>query len=152
MSAVSAAPDTAGGPPPAGGPASGSSPARGLAWLARAEFRLLRSELWLIFGRRRNWAGLAVLAAVPIILAIAIKVSPPTGPRGTEGGPDYFASITGNGIFVAIAALGLEIPLFLPLAVSAIAADSIAGEASLGTLRYLLAVPVARTRVLVVKY
>src|SRR6266540_6341569 len=121
--------------------------------LVRAEVRLVRSELWLIFGRRRNWAGLAVLAAVPIIVAIAIKVSPPTGAgQATEDGPDFFASITSNGIFVAIAALSLEIPLFLPLAVATIAADSIAGEANLGTLRYLLAVPVARTRVLLVKY
>jgi ABC-2 type transport system permease protein len=121
--------------------------------LARVEWRLLRSELWLIFGRRRNWAGLAVLAAVPVIVAIATKVSPPTGGGGTEGGgPDFFTSITSNGIFVALAALGLEIPLFLPLAVAAISADSIAGEANLGTLRYLLAVPVARTRVLLVKY
>ncbi len=122
--------------------------------LVGVELRLLRSELWLIFGRRRNWAGLAVLAAVPIIVAIATKVSPPTGPGGGEGGngPDFFTSITSNGIFVALAALGLEIPLFLPLAVAAISADSIAGEANLGTLRYLLAVPVARTRVLLIKY
>ena len=41
----------------------------------RVSTRFLRSELLLIFGRRRNWAGLAVLAAVPIILAIAVKVS-----------------------------------------------------------------------------
>ena len=33
--------------------------------------RFLRSELGIIFGRRRNLAGLAVLAVVPIILAIA---------------------------------------------------------------------------------
>ena len=64
---------------------------------ARVELRLLRSELWLIFGRRRNWAGLAVLAAVPIIVAIATKVSPPTGAGGRgEGGPDFFTSITSN--------------------------------------------------------
>jgi ABC-2 type transport system permease protein len=111
--------------------------------------RLLRSELMLIFGRRRNWAGLAVLAAVPIILAIATKVDPP---RGAGDGPDFFASITSNGLFVALAALTIELPLFLPLAVASIAGDSIAGEANLGTLRYLLAVPVHRTRLVVVKY
>ena len=33
--------------------------------------RFLRSELRLIFGRRRNWVGLAVLAAVPVIIAVA---------------------------------------------------------------------------------
>jgi ABC-2 type transport system permease protein len=111
--------------------------------------RFLRSELWLIFGRRRNWAGLAVLAAVPVLIAVAVKVSPPGG--GGEG-PNFFASITGNGFFVALAALTVELPLFLPLAVAAIAADAIAGEANLGTLRYLLTVPVNRGRLLAVKY
>ena len=53
---------------------------------------------------------------------------------------------------MAFAALILELPLFLPLAVSAIAGDSVAGEANLGTLRYLLTIPAGRTRLLVVKY
>jgi ABC-2 type transport system permease protein len=116
--------------------------------------RFLRSELWLIFGRRRNWAGMAVLAAVPILIAIAVKVSPPGGGGGGGGGggPDFFASITSNGLFVALAALTIELPLFLPLAVAAISADTIAGEANLGTLRYLLTVPVNRTRMVAVKY
>src|SRR3954468_16860479 len=113
--------------------------------------RFLRSELWLIFGRRRNWAGLAVLAAVPIIIAVAVKLSPPGGDSRGDG-PDFFAGITQNGLFVALAALAVELPLFLPLAVAAISADSIAGEANLGTLRYLLTVPVNRTRMLAVKY
>ena len=30
----------------------------------RFSTRFFRSELWLIFGRRRNWVGMAVLAAV----------------------------------------------------------------------------------------
>jgi ABC-2 type transport system permease protein len=55
-------------------------------------------------------------------------------------------------LFVAFGALALELPLFLPLAVSAISGDSIAGEANLGTLRYLLAIPAGRTRLLVIKY
>jgi ABC-2 type transport system permease protein len=112
--------------------------------------RLLRSELMLIFGRRRNWAGMAVLAAVPIIVSIAVKIDPPRG--GGGDGPDFFSSITSNGLFVALAALTLELPLFLPLAVASISGDSIAGEANLGTLRYLLSVPVHRTRLVVVKY
>ncbi len=117
----------------------------------RFSTRFLRSELWLIFGRRRNWAGLAVLSSVPVIVATAVKISPPRG-GGRGEGPDFFSSITSNGLFVALAALALELPLFLPVAVAAISADSIAGEANLGTLRYLLAVPVQRTRMLAVKY
>jgi ABC-2 type transport system permease protein len=116
----------------------------------RPNLRFLRSELVLIFGRRRNWAGMAVLAAVPLIIAITTKIWPPDGGGGE--GPNFFSSITSNGLFVALVAITVELPLFLPLAVAAIAADSVAGEANLGTLRYLLAVPVHRTRLLLVKY
>jgi ABC-2 type transport system permease protein len=113
--------------------------------------RFFRSELWLIFGRRRNWVGLAVLAVVPIIIAIAVKVTePPAGGGGDVG--NFLGSITSNGLFVALSALTLELPLFLPIAVASIAGDAIAGEANLGTLRYLLAVPVDRTRLLLVKF
>jgi ABC-2 type transport system permease protein len=115
---------------------------------ARVSTRFLRSELKIIFGRRRNIAGLGVLAVVPVILAIAVRVSAP----GQGGGPAFISAITGNGLFVAFAALALELPLFLPLAVSAISGDSVAGEANLGTLRYLLAIPAGRTRLLVIKY
>jgi ABC-2 type transport system permease protein len=115
---------------------------------ARVSTRFLRSELKIIFGRRRNIAGLGVLAVVPVILAVSVRVS-----SGSQGaGPDFIIGITGNGLFVAFAALALELPLFLPLAVSAIAGDSIAGEANLGTLRYLLAIPAGRTRLLMIKY
>ncbi len=112
--------------------------------------RLLRSELRLIGGRRRNQAGLAVLAAVPIVMAIAVKVSKP-GAGGGDG-PDFFSSITANGLFVPLAALGVEMGMFLPLALSMLSGDAIAGEANIGTLRYLLTVPVDRTRLLAVKY
>lgn len=111
--------------------------------------RLLRSELWLIFGRRRNWAGLAVLAAVPLVIAVAIWVADPA-PDGS--GPEFFSSIINNGYFVPLAALTMSLTLFLPIAVATIAGDSVAGEANVGTLRYLLTVPVHRTRLLAVKY
>jgi ABC-2 type transport system permease protein len=123
----------------------------------RISTRFLRSELMLIFGRRRNWAGLAVLAAIPLIIAVVTKIWPPGGspgggPGGGGEGPSFFNDITGNGLFVALTALTAELPLFLPLAVAAIAGDAVAGEANQGTLRYLLAVPVHRTRLLLVKY
>jgi len=113
--------------------------------------RLLRSELGLIFGRRRNQFGLVVLAAIPILIAVGVKIASPN-PEDVAAGPDFLGAIAGNGIFVAFAALSASLPAFLPLAVAAISADSIAGEANLGTLRYLLTVPVRRTRLLAVKY
>jgi ABC-2 type transport system permease protein len=72
-------------------------------------------------------------------------------PREGEG-PDFLSSITSNGLFVALAALSVEIGFFLPLAMSMLSGDAVAGEANIGTLRYLLTVPVHRTRLLVVKF
>jgi ABC-2 type transport system permease protein len=110
--------------------------------------RFLRSELRLIFSRRRNLAGLLVLAAVPVLLSVATKLS-----SGSDsGGGDFFSSITDNGLFVALASLTIELGLFLPLGIAVISGDSLAGEANTGTLRYLLTVPVHRTRLLAVKY
>lgn len=124
--------------------------------LGSLRLRLLRSELGMVFRRRRNQVALAVLAAMPIIIAIAVRVSSgggsdSSGPRG-GGGPPLFDQITHNGVFVAFSALVAVVPFFLPLAVSVVSGDAVAGEASLGTLRYLLTVPVSRTRVLAVKY
>jgi ABC-2 type transport system permease protein len=111
--------------------------------------RFFWSELRLILGRRRNQAGLLVLAAVPVFIAVAVKS---TLSQPGQDAPDFFRSITGNGLFVALAALTIELGLFLPLAVSVVAGDSVAGEANIGTLRYLLVTPVTRVRLLLVKY
>ncbi len=113
---------------------------RGWAW------RFFRSELRLIGGRRRNQVGLLVLAAVPVIIAVTTRLS-----SGDGRGPDFFGSITSNGLFVALAALTVELPMFLPMAVAMLSGDAIAGEANTGTLRYLLTVPVSRTRLLLLK-
>jgi ABC-2 type transport system permease protein len=115
---------------------------------ASASPRFLLSELRLVMGRRRNQAGLLVLAAVPILISIAVKTSVS---KPGQDAPNFFRSITDNGLFVALAALTIEIGLFLPLAVSVVAGDSVAGEANIGTLRYLLTVPVTRLRLLAVK-
>src|SRR5258708_18756482 len=49
--------------------------------------RLLRSELGLVFLRRRNLALLAVLAAIPVILGIVLRVSSPQTGAGGGGAP-----------------------------------------------------------------
>ena len=120
---------------------------------ARAWIRLLRSELALVFLRRRNLALLAVLAAVPVLLGVVLKVSPGGGGGGGSGnGPAFLSQVTGNGVFLAFLALVVESTLILPLAVAVISGDAIAGEAGRGTLRYLLTVPAGRTRLLAVKF
>lgn len=111
---------------------------------------LLVSEIVVLFRRRRTWAMFAALAAVPILIAVAVRLSSSDGSSGR--GPAFLDSITQNGLFVAITALTVAIPLFLPLTVGVVAGDTIAGEASLGTLRYLLVAPTGRGRLLLVKY
>ena len=126
----------------------------GLRLAAAARWlRLLRSELGLVFGRRRNIALLVVLAAVPVLLGSVLKVSPlQSGNGGGNGGPAFLNQVTGNGVFLAFLALVVESTLALPLAVAVVSGDAIAGEANRGTLRYLLTVPAGRTRLLGIKF
>ncbi len=123
--------------------------ARSLPVARPVSTRFFRSELAMVFGRRRNQVALAVLGAVPILIAIAVKLSTP---KPGDGGPQFITQITQNGVFVAFTTLTVVIPIFLPLAVSVVSGDAVAGEAGAGTLRYLLVVPVSRTRLLAVKY
>ena len=115
---------------------------------SRMSARLLRSELRLVFRRRRNIGMLAVLAAAPILLGVIIRLSG----GGSGGGPPLLAQVTQNGFFLGLASLVFASPLFLPMVIAVVAGDSVAGEASSGTLRNLLVIPVSRTRVLAVKY
>jgi ABC-2 type transport system permease protein len=112
----------------------------------RGVLRFLRSELALVFRRRRNIVMLAVLALVPVLICVAVKVDRESAPGGS-----IFGGITQNGLFAALAAFLVAGPLFLPIVVAVVAGDAVAGEASQGTLRYLLAVPVGRARLLAVK-
>jgi len=106
------------------------------------------AELKHLFRRRRVHVLLIVLALVPVAIVIALKLS--GGPEGGQG-PTFLNQVTNNGVFAALAALTITLPVFLPLTVSIVAGDAVAGEAGLGTLRYLLVRPSGRTRLLAAK-
>ena len=110
--------------------------------------RLLRSELRLVFGRRRNQVLLLGLSVVPLLIALAVWL---TRDGGGDGGPPFSERVSSNGLFLVFTALAVSLPLFLPLAVGIVSGDAVAGEAGAGTLRYLLTVPVSRGRLLLVK-
>ena len=125
---------------------------------------LFRSELSTTFRRWRTLALLGVLAAVPVLIGVAVKIETSDGGGfgrgggggggggGGDGGPAFFSQITNNGIFLVFAALAATLPVFLPMAIGVVAGDSIAGEAGPGTLRYLLVAPAGRTRLLLAKF
>ncbi|CAM5670882.1 ABC transporter permease [Streptomyces fumanus] len=115
---------------------------------------LLRSELSVTFRRWRTLALLGVLAAVPVLVGIAVKIETGdgAGAGGDAGGPAFISQITNNGLFLVFTALAATLPFFLPMAVGVVAGDAVAGESGAGTLRYLLVAPAGRTRLLLTKY
>ena len=106
-------------------------------------------ELRKMFQRPRTWATIAVLNALPVLVAVLLVLTD-LAPRPGEG-PPFLSAVLRNGTLYPLAALAIVLPLFLPIAVAVVAGDAVAGEAQAGTLRYLLARPAGRTRLLVAK-
>ena len=120
-------------------------------------FGLFRSELLTTFRRWRTLALLTVLAAVPVLVGIAVKIETSDGSSlggggGGGEGPAFISQISNNGLFLVFTALAATLPFFLPMAIGVVAGDAIAGESSAGTLRYLLVAPAGRSRLLLTKY
>jgi len=120
----------------------------------RSDLRFFAAELRLVLFRRRNLLLLAVTAVFPLVIGIALRLAAPHPDNGGGGGPGagFFNQLAGNGVFLTFIALSTLLVLVLPVVVAVVAGDSVAGEAGYGTLRYLLAVPAGRTRLLAVKY
>lgn len=111
---------------------------------------MLRVELFKASRRWRTYFLGAALGGIPIILVLSLVFS--QGPASGDDGPPFFALITRSGFFAPLAALGALQFLLLPLTAGLLSGDAIAGEASLGTLRYLLVRPVGRVRLVAAKY
>jgi ABC-2 type transport system permease protein len=110
---------------------------------------MIAVELVKLFRRPRTWLTIALLCALPTVVAILLAVTD-VAPRPGEG-PAFLTAVLANGSLFAVAALAIVLPSFLPIAVAIVAGDAVAGEAQAGTLRYVLARPVGRTRLLVAK-
>jgi len=106
-------------------------------------------ELQKMLRRPRTWVIIGMLVALPTLVAILLAVTD-LGPRpGT--GPPFLSAVLNDGTLFPLAALGVVLPLFLPIAVAVLGGDAIAGEAQTGTLRYLLVRPVGRAHLLLAK-
>jgi ABC-2 type transport system permease protein len=114
--------------------------------------RLFRSEIRNVFLRPRNLALLAVISAAPVFLGVVMRINTPPPGSGGPGASVFVGQIAENGVFLSLFAIYVLLTVLLPLAVSVVAGDSVAGEAGLGTLRTLLTVPAGRTRLLLTKY
>ncbi|MGI8953497.1 MAG: ABC transporter permease [Nocardioidaceae bacterium] len=110
---------------------------------------MIRVELVKMLRRPRTWVTIAMLNALPTLVAILLAVTD-VGPRSGTG-PAFLSAVLTDGTLYPLAALAIVLPLFLPVAVAMMAGEAVAGEAQAGTLRYLLVRPVGRTRLLVAK-
>lgn len=110
---------------------------------------MIAVELLKMLRRPRTWVIVGMLVALPTLVAVLLAVTD-LGPQpGT--GPPFLSAVLTDGTLFPLAALGVVLPLFLPIAVAVLGGDAIAGESQTGTLRYLLARPVGRTSLLLAK-
>lgn len=114
-----------------------------------------RVELYRQIKRKRTAFAYGFVLSLPILVALAVKF----GPSGDEGDSSEFGS--GATDIIGLATLGaanftttmlfFSTPFLLVTVVSLFNGDTVASEASWSTLRYLLASPVPRTRLLIQK-
>jgi ABC-2 type transport system permease protein len=110
---------------------------------------MIAVELIKMLRRPRTWLIVGMLIALPTLVAVLLAVTD-LGPRpGT--GPPFLSAVLTDGTLFPLAALGVVLPLLLPIAVAVLGGDAIAGESETGTLRYLLVRPVGRTHLLLAK-
>jgi ABC-2 type transport system permease protein len=110
---------------------------------------MIRVELLKMLRRPRTWVTIGMLVALPTLVAILLAVTDLAPGPGT--GPPFLSAVLSDGTLFPLAALGVVLPLFLPIAVAVLGGDAVAGETQTGTLRYLLARPVGRTHLLLAK-
>ncbi|MCW2716340.1 ABC transporter permease subunit [Pseudonocardia sp.] len=106
-------------------------------------------ELRLMLRRRRVWLCWLLLCAIPALVAVLLAVTD-LAPAPGQGGA-FLSAVVSDGQLFPAAALALVLPVFLPITVAIVSGDAVAGEASTGTLRYLLVRPVGRLRLLTAK-
>jgi ABC-2 type transport system permease protein len=106
-------------------------------------------ELKKLLRRPRTWIVILLIDALPTLVAVLLALTDLAPRPGT--GPAFLSAVLSNGVLFPAAALAIVLPLFLPVSVAIVAGDSVAGEAQAGTLRYLVARPAGRTRLLVAK-
>ncbi|MGA3488742.1 ABC transporter permease [Micromonosporaceae bacterium DT55] len=104
-------------------------------------------------SRRRTQLTLAFMVLLPLVVLIAFQfdTGDDRGARGTSEGSSFVSLATAGGLNFALFCLFVSASFLLVVVVALFCGDTVAGEASWGSLRYLLAVPVPRARLLAVK-
>ncbi len=105
----------------------------------------VRVELSRQLRRRRTQLALGFMALLPVILVIAFAFGTNSGARGAVNLVDL---ATSGSINFALVSLFFSASFLLIVVISLFFGDTIASEASWSSLRYLLAMPVPRVRLI----
>ncbi|MET0493433.1 MAG: ABC transporter permease subunit [Actinoplanes sp.] len=112
----------------------------------------LTAEIRRQASRRRTQLALAFMVLLPIIILIAFEFG---GDSDDDNGGGAFSSLvdlaTSGGLNFALFSIFVSAGFLLVVVVALFCGDTVASEASWGSLRYLLAVPVPRARLLGIK-
>ena len=104
-------------------------------------------------SRRRTQLALGFMVLLPLIILLAFEFGGDGDDNGNGGGA--FSSLvdlaTSGGLNFALFCLAVSAGFLLIVVVALFCGDTVASEASWGSLRYLLAIPVPRARLLGVK-
>ncbi|MGW1026338.1 ABC transporter permease [Streptomyces sp. NPDC002577] len=106
----------------------------------------LRVELVRQLKRRRTLVMGAVLAVLPFVLVVAFAIG--GDPGGRNGQVTLMDTATASGANFAATCLFVSAGFLLVIPVALFCGDTVASEASWSSLRYLLAAPVPRARLL----
>src|SRR5260370_34500758 len=113
----------------------------------------LRNELWKLFGKKRTYIGFgAFLLAQNAMLLLFRFTHWRNQVERLLAGNGYLAQEYISALTVALVMLVPQILLLLPLYAALIGGDLVAKEAEDGTLRMILARPISRFRLLLVKW
>ncbi|WP_019203742.1 ABC transporter permease [Tsukamurella sp. 1534] len=110
----------------------------------------VRVELARQLRRRRTLVMAGLLAALPIVLIVALAVGTDDDGR-RNGRPSLFDVATASGLNLTATVLVAGTGFLLVIPVALFFGDAVASEADWSSLRYLLAAPVPRTRLLLTK-
>ena len=112
----------------------------------------VRVEMIRQVRRRRTAVAFGIVIALPIVVVLAVLFGPSSGGGGlADGDFDVFGLMANGPWNFALSGLFFSSAFLLVILSAMFLGDTVASEASWGTMRYLLAAPVPRRRFLYVK-
>ncbi len=123
--------------------------------MKRNMWQLLQIELYKIFKKPRTYLAFGIIVGFIILIQVGLLVN----------GKEFLGFMMGsvnesmdiefdkviNGYWVCFAILNLLL-VHVPILVALVSGDIVSGEASMGTLRLLVAKPVSRTQIIIAKF